>query len=206
MRKLLAVLFVIALCVSLSVTAFATRATFVPSVSDKDVPPVVGGDPTILENITISSLKDAVEGNDKLNEEQRQEILDAYDELTNGGYLPAGQDFVIRDLVYIENKDNTSGSITITLDMGVSNKEEIVAYVFVDGKWVAVNSVINNGDGTVTLVLDAYGPVAFAVKGTAPQTGDAISQNAMMWGGIFGASLIALVAVIAVYSRKRKCA
>ena len=124
-------------------------------------------------------------------------------------------DMVIRDLFDLsflceehpEMLEN-GNTLKITFDLGVSAGDTVIAMVYVDGQWIPVE-LINNGDGTVTVVYeDHFCPNAFAVKqgvGTgAPQTGDDNGSQLVVWGSVFGACVLGLIAVVIVFARKRK--
>lgn len=220
MKKVITLLLALVMCVSLTAPAFASE--FVPSISYKDHPDVLGG--TIvdengdviedlgLEQIIIIPVSKTDEWDEKYPD-QCDELENVFEKLQNGGmeipYELVDEDIdsdsmVIRDLFYIlledENglKDLEEGTcLRVTLDPDVDPSTSVVVMVYADGQWHPAD-VTNNGDGTVTIVLDQLGIVSFSVPtgSSKPpvQTGD--PANVMMWVVLLVASAAALGGVM----------
>lgn len=119
-------------------------------------------------------------------------------------------DLVIRDLFDVSITDPElkalveidGNKLELTYNLGIGADEFITAMVYVDGKWVVVETV-NNGDGTVTCLFEDVCPVAFVVADTyadgPSQTGDA--ANVTLWVAAAVISLVAIVALVVVYRR-----
>ena len=80
--------------------------------------------------------------------------------------------------------------------------------VSLDGQWVEAESVMNNGDGTVTVVFEDICPVAFCVKRSAqtelPKSGDPAAENLPMYLTAMVVSAVALVVLLIWRGKKRK--
>ena len=142
--------------------------------------------------------------------------------------LPLENDYVIRDLVDVSYKYNdcrtaeghgnkleelkTPGkTLTITFDLGVDKDTKIVVMTYIEntkvrsvseGAWVPAESVVNNGDGTVTVVFEDICPVAFVTEldGSVP-TGDAAFGRL---GIFFGLMIISAAAIVLLVYPKTK--
>ena len=240
MKKVLVFVAVIAMVLSMSLSAFATG--FAPSVENKPAPPI--------DNIVDGSGKEAlgairdsngkivgylydeclvitpvseIENSDDIPQAAKDLLLDLYKKLTSGEmklpyekYNPemnAGN-MVIRDLFDIsmlckdhpEMLKQPGNTLELTFKLGVAAGVEVVTMVYVDGQWKPISSTKNNGDGTVTCVFDAIGPVSFSVRADVhtdkpEKTGDISS---MPWVILGGCALLALVAVTVVYRSSMK--
>lgn len=226
MKKVIALLLVLVMCVGLSVPAFATE--FVPSISYKDHPEIIvtptggggyiiGGGGEIIEEIGLEQLIIIPVGKtddwDEKYPDECDELKDTYKALVDGDMkIPYdlvdknidSDSMVIRDLFYIlledENgrKDLEEGTrLQVTLDPDVDPATSVVVMIYYDGAWHPVDAT-NNGDGTVTLVLDHLGIISFSVPtgSTKPpvQTGD--PADVMMWVVLMVASAAALVGIM----------
>lgn len=95
----------------------------------------------------------------------------------------------------------------ITFDLGVAAGTNVVVMTYKQSQWNPIVATKNNGDGTVTCTFEDLCPVAFAVPTkTVPTPGTGDSSNPLLWGVLMGVSAVALVALVVVYSRKRKVA
>lgn len=183
MKKLITLLLALTLCFAVVLSAAA--AEFVPSISYKDNPEVVGEPEIKDENgqdvegveLTITPVSDALEKEEEDRTHYEDLLVEVYEQLTDGTMkIPFPDDdeksYVIRDLIdisLVDEDDPTTdvefnGKIVITFDLGIDPDVEVLVYVYVDGEWVRVTSVVNNGDGTITCIFDKLGPVAFCVE------------------------------------------
>lgn len=232
MRRVLCFLSALLICISLACPALAATGTFVPSISYKDHPGVSDSELCDPEGnktedipgecLIITSVQEAQNGTETgISEEDREILLDVYEQLEDGSMkLPYEKDadkMVIRDLLdasmYCDHPHNTELDkpgvcIKLTFDLGVAPGTEVIIMAYVDGEWITAESVVNNGDGTVTCILEDICPIAFSVRtGTydsAPKTGDSLGQNLTLWITIMVVSLAAIVVLVIVYFKKKK--
>lgn len=238
MRRVVCCVIALLICVSLAVPAFAATGDFVPSISYKDGPDVMvasldegdGKKEDVTPCVVVTSIPEAKDKTTDITQEERDTLLDVYEELSDGIMtlpdLPDG--YVIRDLVDVsfehddcrEKEDHghkdqklkqPGVTLTLTFDLGVAKGVDVIVMTYIDGKWQPIESVKNNGDGTVTCVFEDICPVVFAVKQSSggigsliPKTGDAFGQNLGLWIGVLVASGVALAAVAVVAVRKKK--
>lgn len=226
MKKVIALLMVLVLCVSLAAPALASE--FVPSISYKDHPEIVvtpnggggyiiGGGGEIIGEVPFEDLIIIpVSKTEDFEEDfpgECDELEDMYQKLVSGKtklpYELVDEDIdpdtmVIRDLFYVlmvdENgrKDLEEGTkLQITLDPDVDAATSLVVMVYYDNAWHPAK-VTNNGDGTVTLVLEHLGIVSFSVPdGSAKppvQTGD--PTDVMLWVVLLAVSTLALTGIV----------
>lgn len=93
----------------------------------------------------------------------------------------------------------------ITFRLGVAADVPVTVMTYKHDQWNPIVSTKNNGDGTVTCVFEDLCPVSFSIptKNVPPSdTGD--SSNPVLWAVLMGVSAVALIAVVVVYTRKRK--
>lgn len=225
MKRVFSLVIALALCMSLSISAFAAENTFVPSITYKDGPDVTSAELDGKDAsgcLIVTTLKEAKEKSTDITQDERDTLQQVYEELKNGATkLPTDDDYVIRELIDLSfkyegcrvieehgHKDQKlkEEGVTLTVDfnLGVSQNDEVLVFVYIGGKWQPIESVKNNGDGTVTCVFEDICPVAFAIKQSAniapPKTGD--MQNIGLWVGLFTISAAALA--ILVFSRKKR--
>ena len=230
MKRILSLITVFALCMSLLVCV-ASAADFVPSIGDKDHPEIIPNpDGSIAEIIDGNGAVQDVVGNDCLiitpvseagtstdiPEDAKEELLDVYEQLSNGGMnLPYDEsvnpeDMVIRDLFDLtflceEHPEmlDEGGKLRVNFDLGVQAGDTVICMVYVDGQWLPVE-LVNNGDGSVTCLFTDVCPVVFAVKQseTPPDTGDYLGNSAALWIGLMVISAAAIVAFALVYGKK----
>ena len=219
MKKFIALLAILALCVAVAIPAVATDSflaspnentsnehdnsnmgvsTVVPNIPDdvkeelnigslEDLMALLNSETflSIDECIVVTNVMQAEEKQTDISQEARDLLLDVYKQLVDGTMnLPIEGSFSVRDLLdvsfkydeceQLENHCNKGKilalpGVTLSVDfnLGVAADEELVVmtYVDVDGEmqWVEIESVTNNGDGTVTCVFEDICPVAFAV-------------------------------------------
>lgn len=145
------------------------------------------------------------------------ELVSGLDEIVKKdlGSDKGANNLVIRDLFdvsLVNSKDKTAlnvegNKLVVTFDIGIKANKAIYAIQFNTeiSKWEIVPMVRNNNDGTVTCEFSQCGPVAFLVESTpkTPTTGDN-SVSLYIWIGLAGVSLIGLVAVLVIKSKKDK--
>lgn len=225
MRKVLSMAITLALFMSLTISAFAAENTFVPSITYKDGPDIISSEMDgndVSECLIVTTLKDAEEKSTDITQDERDTLQKVYEDLKDGATtLPTDENYVIRELIDLSFKHDEcreiedhghkdqklkEDGITLTtdFDLGVSQNDEVIVFVYIDGEWKPIESVKNNGDGTITCIFEDICPVAFAVKqpvaSMAPQTGD--TQNTLLWIGLTAASALALLALF-LFRRKR---
>ena len=174
------------------------------------------------EHIVVTPVADA-ETSTEIPQESKDQLIRVYNELNEGiMVLPYEKidpslkpsDMVIRDLFDVTIIDNEckeillqeNMTIKVTFDLGVALDADVYCMVFVNDEWIPAVSTTNNGDGTVTVVLDNTGPISFSVKtADAPpaQTGDTVGANLPIWIGVMGIAAVALIVVLVVGNRKR---
>ena len=227
MRKIMSLMVALLLFVGLVCPAMAAESVFVPSISYKDGPDIeeaVLSDQNVTGCLVVTSITEAREKTTDIYQEDRDLLLEVYEKLDNGSMkLPLEDDYVIRELVDVSwqktscveaehghkqwlQKENTT--VSVTFDLGVNKSTEVVVMVYLDGKWVEAESVVNNGNGTVTVVFEDICPVAFCVKRSTqvepPKTGDPAAENLPVYMAVLVISAVALVALVILRSKKRK--
>lgn len=221
MKKLICLSVMLVLCLTMACPALADESDFVPSIGYKDHPEVIGevqllnGDgeviDTVHEELVIVPISDVLDGTDEeLTDEEKEMFEDLYNKLSDGTenipYPDGNDNKVIRDLFLAKlisedhavelAKDDVF--IKITLDTGV-DEDEVVTVMVNDGdEWIPAESVKNNGDGTVTVVLDVLGVISISVpaSGDTPILGDYSLSGTLLWVIVMVASAAALVVVI----------
>lgn len=230
MKRILCLLAVLLMCVGLVCPAYAAESDFVPSVSRPEKPAVKDVILAIKDQIesgeyvdgcvVITTVKEATEKTTDIFQEERDLLIDVYEQLADGTMvLPLGKDYVILDVLDVNFRASTCVEpkhthepelekedtiLVLDFDLGVEADAEVLVMVYVDEEWKTVETVINNGDGTITCELPSVGPVAFCVAApeeeapveevpeqtaaatqpapTAPQTEPAAQEdNSMLW-------------------------
>ena len=219
MKKLISLLLAAVLLCAVVLPVAAEE--FVPSISYKDSPEVVGK-PEITDKddkevtgaqVVITPVAEALETPEQERTDAEALLIEVFEDLTNGDMkLPVpdsdGQEYyVVRDLFDIDVDYGTQQSpeaisVEITFDLGVQAGAE-VAVMYFDGTWVPLEKVKNNGDGTVTVIFDKLGPVAFCVEDASQSapTGDGLGQKLLPWAMLM---LLAAVAVVFMLISRRK--
>lgn len=224
-KKVICLILAVLLLVALAFPAFAAENTFVPSITYKDGPEIEDAEMNgedVDGCLVVTSIMDAKNKSTDISQDDRDLLLDVYGQLDEGTMkLPLeGENYVIRELVDVSfEKSGCVGvshdhkawlaeegnTITIDFDLGVKASTDVEVLVYVDGQWTPVESVVNNGDGTVTCVFEDICPVAFCVERGAednpPQTGDTMGENLILWIVLLVGSLAAIV-VLLVNRRK----
>lgn len=220
MKKLLCMLAVVLVCLMLVPPAMAASDTFVPSISYKDGPEIeeAGLDGKDAGGcLVVSSIKDARNKTTDIYQEDRDLLLEVYEQLDDGSMelpLENGK-YVVRELVDVSFRktdcveadhghkewlaqDNTT--VTIRFDLGVNKDTDVTVLVYIDGEWIPAEKVVNNGDGTLTCEFEDICPVAFCIDPTVEKepvrTGDAMAGKLGIWVAALAASLVVLVVLI----------
>lgn len=166
------------------------------------------------ECIVITPVSQAEES-DKIPEAAKEQLLSLYEQLSEGTmtlpYDKISEDLdpdhmVIRDMVDIswlcDDHPEIVGApgvtLTLTFDLGVSANTDVYVMHYYNGEWIPAVSVVNNGNGTVSVTLEDVGPVVFSVRtGTdskPSETGDAMDLT--LWVTLLAISAVALAAVV----------
>ena len=224
MKRILIMLLALVLCIGMVVPALAADNKFVPSISYKDGPEIekgdLDGDP-VGPCLIVSSITDCREKTTDIYQEDRDLLLEVYKKLSDGTMkLPLEEDYVIRELVDVSWRKTTcvepdhphkeelkkEGTLlTVVFDLGIPKNIPIIVMTYIDGEWEPVEKVVNNGDGTVTVVFEDICPVVFCVDPndvyTPPKTGDEARNSLILWIALLVVSAIAIAVLL--YLRKR---
>lgn len=151
-----------------------------------------------------TKLSDVCEG---LDEKIKEETKNQY----------GADDMVVRDMFNITEVcdniklhiDKDGYTFEITFNVGIGEDDYITSMIFSDGKWVPIERMINNGDGTVTCYFQTLGHIAFLVPTdtatNVPATGDTSVQNdILLWVVIMAVSFCALIVLAVINRRKNK--
>lgn len=183
--------------------------------------------------LIVTSIKGAIEKSTDIYQSDRDLLLSVYQQLSDGSMvLPmegAGtmartggsvkKYYVIRELVDVSFKktpcregehvhkewlEEVKTTISITFDLGVSAETKVLVLTYIDGQWEYIESVTNNGDGTLTCVFEDICPVVFCVENESKdpsQTGDINKEKMILWFVLMAVSTAAIV-VLAASRRK----
>lgn len=227
MKKILCLIIALLVCAAVAAPAVAAENNFVPSISYKDGPEVEEAEQNgedVTDCIVVTSIPEAREQSTDIYQEDRDLLIEVYEALSDGTMeLPLDHDYVIRDLVdvsyvvtdcveadhghreWLAQEDTT---ISVLFDLGIPQGVEVVVMTYIDGVWEPVESVVNNGDGTLTCVFEDICPVVFCVEEgydyKPPKTGDEFGRQLPLWIGLMAASLAAIVVLIVLYRKKDK--
>ena len=189
MKKLTAILASVMLIIAMAMPAFAEG--YVDSITAKPAPGIVGGDDNIIGTVLDengNNIADIHEGDivitgitemDQLSDEAKAELEKALKEIKDGtAELPQalkdllGNNPVAKDLFDVTalaediiNHLEEGHSIQLTFDANVGADDLVDVASYVNGEWLAAIECINNGDGTITVVLPAICPVGIFVEG-----------------------------------------
>lgn len=211
MKRAICLIVALMLCVSMVLPVAA--AEFVPSITYKDgvdfnSAELDGKD--VSGQLVITPLKDILNHTADLPKETIDLMISLHEQLSGGKVkLPVGDGFVIRDMVHIgfgdntemyDKLNNTDSKLTVVFPLGVSKDTVVKVLIYIDGEWKVVEGVVNNGDGTVTVVFDQICPVLFCVDADAeldpPKTGDTMGSDLLIWIGVMAAALAAMVVLV----------
>ena len=227
MRRMMCLLCALLLGLTFVFPVLAATDTFVPSISYKNGPDIKDAEMNgekVTGCVVVSSIKDAKEKATDITQEDRDLLLDVYARLADGSMkLPLSGDYVIRELVDVsfehsdcvipnhghkEALEEDGTTITIRFDLGVHKSTDVSVLAYVDGKWVAAESVKNNGDGTVTVVLEDICPVAFCIDADAEdppvKTGDEVGRSLTLWIVLMAVSLGGIVVLMVLRRRSAR--
>ena len=229
MKKVLCLLISLVLCIGMVMPVLAAENSFVPSVTYKDGPGVKDAtmnDEDVDDCVVVTTIEEAENKSTDISQDDRDLLLEVYEELKNGNMeLPLEDGYVIRDLVDVsfeyedcreieehghkdEKLKEEGVTLTVTFELGVGPYEDVVVVAYIDGQWVVIEDVTNNGDGTVTCVFEDICPVVFAVKEKSgannPATGDQTGNQMMFFVGAMVLSAAGIVALLATKARKAR--
>ena len=227
MKRVVSLITVFLLCVALAVPAFAAEE-FVPSITYKEGPQTSRGSlvdengaQDVEECIVVTTIEQAIEKLTDVTQEERDQLLEIYEDLENGDMtLPGDDDYVVWELFLLGfededcRQDEEHGqkgdrlkkkgvTLDVDFDVDVEPGETVIVMVYVDGEWIPVETK-NNGDGTITCVFEDIGPVVFCRekgKTEPPKTGDDLGKTLILWIVLMVASAAAIV-VLSVNRRK----
>lgn len=163
--KLAALVTALIFCLGLG-AASVYGETFVPSITSKGAPEVEkavdkGGN-DVTDRLVITPYSDR----DELNDKKKNNFENGYDSVDLKEIAKQidkkvdPENLSVTDLFYV-HEENDSGTIElgvqVTIKYDASPKRIVEVFYFDGSKWVKVEAV-NNGDGTVTFVVNAYGP------------------------------------------------
>lgn len=225
MKKLICLLICVLLCTSLMLPAMATgEGDFVPSITYKEGPTVQSAEmdqESVAACIVITSISQAEKKETDIHQEERDLLLDLYEQLENGTMtLPLEGSYTIRELLDISfayeecRQDAAHGgkdeklaesdvNLKIVVDLGVNADENVIVLNYKEGKWAPIKSVTNNGDGTVTCEFEHLCPVAFVV-GNAVIPGNEDAPGNYLWYIIAAIALVVVAVVVILVSKKSK--
>lgn len=225
MRKMMSMVAVLVLCLSLAGTGMAVE--FVPSITYKDGPELnvaFQGEPGELDEnvsgcIVVTSIIEAREKTTDIRQENRDFLIEIYSALSVGNMtLPIEDGWVVRDLVDVSNLvmdcievvthdhdarlKEDSIVLSVVFDLGIAADKEVKVLSYYEGQWEDAVKVTNNGDGTITCLLNHGGPVAFCVEANEVQQPEApVAEFNWYWLFIL---IVALIAVIEMLIKRRK--
>ena len=227
MRRIICLLVALLVCVGLTMSAMAVENDFVPSVTYKDGPEVrsaVMDGEDVSDCIVVTTLEQGEDKSTDITDEDRDLLKEVYEDLRDGtATLPMEEDYVIRDLVDVSfkfagcrnNEDHADKeakleeegvTLMLTFALGIRAHEEIAVFAFIDGQWVRIENVKNNGDGTLTCEFEKLCPVAFVVESKegsdVPTTGDIAGGTLAGAIAIMCLSAMGIVALVAPKFRR----
>ena len=227
MKRIVTLLLALVLCAGMAVPVLAADNKFVPSISYKDGPDIISGDldgTPVGSCLIVSSITDCRDKTTDIYQEDRDLLLEVYKELSDGTMkLPLEEDYVIRELVDVswkktscvenphshrEDLKKEGTLLTVDFDLGVPKGIPVIVMTYINGKWEPVESVVNNGDGTVTVIFEDICPVVFCVDPNdvymPPKTGDQARQDMILWISLMAVSVIAIVVLLVLRKRSRR--
>ncbi|MDO4982708.1 MAG: hypothetical protein Q4E35_04025 [Eubacteriales bacterium] len=182
MKKMFALVLTLVLIFSLSVSAFASSVVAPIETKEEtaDMPKVVSGDIKIVPTEELTAAQEAkveaaVESVEKLFSGDAEVVNETVKEVFGddietvkaifGEDIESVEDINFEEITvnfvnYVEATLIEDGSVTVELEGDFS---EVIAMMFVDGKWIKVN-VISNEDGTFTLDIPCSGVLAIMTR------------------------------------------
>lgn len=164
----------------------------------------------------------------EIPDDARELLLDVYAKLQSGEMtIPYedlfegldNDDMVIRDLFDVTFSCEEHPAMLapkgvvfrVTFDIGVEAGVDVYTTTYKNGQWVPAVSTVNNGDGTVTCLIEDFCPVAFSVEveddepiEPPVQTGDQAGEQLYIWIAVASIALVAVVILSVVYFRGMK--
>ena len=226
MKRILSLIAAFVLCFTMAASVVSAEE-FVPSITYKDAPEVenavLGAEEKVENCIVVTSILAAQEKTTDIAQASRDFLLETYDDLKAGKEkLPMPSGYVVRELVDVSfkgqscvggghthqadlNKENVS--VSVVFELGVKKNANVVVVHYHDGKWTPAKSVKNNGDGTVTVEMEHFCPVAFCVEAESgpAQTGDEKGNQMTLWIVLLVVSLLANLGLLAyLFLRMKK--
>lgn len=205
-----ACLLALALTVLGAISVQAKKSPFVPSIEQKGAPDVVEAIDNDGDDVTSWIVVTPYSEKHTLDDEKAAHFMESHSEAdlkeffaqleaVGGHPVSASEELQISDLFYVhefEDRGLIDLPVTIRLETNLPPHAFLAVYAFVDGEWVLVPSV-DNGDGTVTITIDHWGPIAFVTHQkkeshavTSPQTGMADPLPWIVLGGAAGYVLL----------------
>lgn len=223
MKRVITWMMVAMLCMAMILPVFG--AEFVPSVTYKDGPEVQEGKldgKNVGDCLVITSIKEAKEKSTDITQAARDLLLDVYKQLDKGAVkLPLEGKYVVLELVDIsfkqtacieknhghkEKLDEFGVTLTLNLTLDVKKDVEVEVLTYSNGTWEPIESVVNNGDGTLTCVFEHLCPVAFCVPEAQYDGPDKTGDNSQMtlWIVMMLAALAGIVVLTVAYVHNTK--
>jgi len=230
MKRILSMIAALIMCFA-AVASVVSAEDFVPSITYKDGPDVedaVMKEEQMENCIVVTSILAAKNKTTDIYQEARDLLLDTYNKLGNNSMsLPIPEQYVVRELVDVsfkktpcvegghDHEDELAKpdvDIIIDFKLGVKATTKVEVVHYHEGKWEPVKSVKNNGDGTVTVAMEHFCPVAFCVdpvdESGPAQTGDQAGNDMIIWIVLLAVSLVVnlglLVYLILRMQKKKK--
>jgi hypothetical protein len=178
-RKLLCLLVSMLICVSMTLPVMAEESLFIPSYGLEAKKAEMNGE-DVLDCVVVTSVTEAKEKTTDITQEERDLLVEVYDALSDGTMaLPAeGQCVELLDLSFAlacrENADHNrkaealkeaGATLTVDFELEIENHDQLLVFVYIDGKWEPVEQVSANGDGIVTVTFEDICPVLFLAPG-----------------------------------------
>lgn len=235
MKRLISFVTVLVICLSLACPAFATTVVIdvAPSINAKGAPSATfsfrdanGELVDITSCVVVSSVLDAKNKTTDITQEERDLLLDLYDDLSDGSMtVPVKAGYAIRDLIDVSFKFEAcrevadhnrkdlqlkeEGVVLVAdFELGVAAGTQVAVQTYIDGEWKDIESVEVLANGVVRCVFEDICPVVFAVKASAdaanPDTGDTAGNNMMLYVGIMAACAAGLVALVVLRRKNAK--
>lgn len=207
---------------------------FVPSISYKDGPGIKNAEMDgqgVDACVIVTTIAQAKEKSTDISQDDRDLLLEVYEKLQDGSMkLPLKGDYVIRELVDVsfefddcrqieehghkdQNLEQEGVTLTADFNLNIGKEENLIVLTYVDGEWIQVEKVTNNGNGTVKCVFEDVCPVAFVVGADSsadkpatdnPATGDLARNQMIFIGSLMGLSAAGIFALVSSKARKTK--
>ena len=179
MKKMICLAIAVLMCCSMVLPVMAEETeVFIPSVGGGIISVMLDGE-DVTDSFGIHTVPDVEGGSTTVSEADGANFMDAYEALSTGeATLPVSGNFAYGDMINltlldtdnadaIKEKLAAGGKLTVALDPALEDLDGISVYVLVEGEWIPADDFTINPDGTITCVLQAYGPIVF-VKPEGP--------------------------------------